>query len=332
MNNQRNNTLEIIKLFASYMVVFIHVLFYGRLGVIMDALARFAVPLFFLISGFYSYRIKPEKIKKRIKQLVILLIFSSILYTFFNVSMLVGDNSDAIVTYFRKYFNLETLINLFVFNIPVSAYHLWYLLAIIYVYIIFYFATIFRFNEKVVFFLSFSLLFLHILLGECLSALGIVLPTLIVRNFALMGIPFFALGLFAKKHEHKWESIPDYVLIIAVIIGVVETLLSRYFLGKNELYIGSLFILFAVSATFIKYSTAKYPPFINTLTGCSTYIYIIHILVSQIIKEIYVLLYINIDTSVFLAYLHPIIVCIVSTALAYFAMRITNAISLKKKM
>ena len=49
-------------------------------------------------------------------------------------------------------------------------------------------------TEKVIFIVSFSLLFLHILLGECLSALGIVVPIPIVRNFALMGIPFFALG------------------------------------------------------------------------------------------------------------------------------------------
>lgn len=63
-----------------------------------------------------------------------------------------------------------------------------------YVYVVFYFVTMLRLNEKVIFIVSFSLLFLHILLGECLSALGIVVPIPIVRNFALMGIPFFALG------------------------------------------------------------------------------------------------------------------------------------------
>ena len=64
MNAQKNYTLELLKLFASYMVVFIHVLFYGQTGVIMDTLARFAVPLFFLVSGYYSFQIRDEKIKK----------------------------------------------------------------------------------------------------------------------------------------------------------------------------------------------------------------------------------------------------------------------------
>ena len=51
----KNNTLEIIKLFASYMVVLIHFYFRDGVGSLMDALARFAVPLFFVVSGFYSY-------------------------------------------------------------------------------------------------------------------------------------------------------------------------------------------------------------------------------------------------------------------------------------
>ena len=35
MNIQKNSTLELIKLFASYMVVFVHVPFHGEFGVII---------------------------------------------------------------------------------------------------------------------------------------------------------------------------------------------------------------------------------------------------------------------------------------------------------
>lgn len=42
MTVQKNDTLELIKLFASYMVVFIHVMFYGTVGEAMNALGRFA--------------------------------------------------------------------------------------------------------------------------------------------------------------------------------------------------------------------------------------------------------------------------------------------------
>ncbi len=332
MNTQKNYTLELLKLFASYMVVFIHIMFYGEMGIIMDALARFAVPFFFLISGYYSFQIKPEKIIKRIRHLLGLLIFATVCCTLFNiVVVLLKGTVGGIASYLEKYLNIGTLIKLFIFNVPVSSVHLWYLLAMVYVYVVFYFVTMLRLNEKVIFIVSFSLLFLHILLGECLSALGIVVPIAIVRNFALMGIPFFALGLFTKKHENKLRSIPNYMLIVAVAIGIFESLFSRYFFGKNELYVGSLLILFAIVAVFIKYPTVKYPPFFNALSGCSTYVYIFHIMISSVILRIYKLVTIDFNTSIILRYAHPVIVCVASTVFAYGIIQLLNVLSSKNK-
>ena len=51
---QKNHTLELLKLFASYMVVFIHVSFTGKFGTMVDALARFAVPFFFWNTPYGS--------------------------------------------------------------------------------------------------------------------------------------------------------------------------------------------------------------------------------------------------------------------------------------
>lgn len=44
MARRRNTTLDVLRLLAAYMVVSIHVMFYGLPGVAVDALARFAVP------------------------------------------------------------------------------------------------------------------------------------------------------------------------------------------------------------------------------------------------------------------------------------------------
>lgn len=333
MDAQKNTTLELLKLFASYMVVFIHVRFYGGFGTTMDALARFAVPFFFLISGFFSYKISSDKIKKRIKHIAHLLVFAVLCYTFFNIFMLLFDGDiDGIVPYFSEYLNLKTLIKLFVLNVPVSSLHLWYLFAMLYVYIVFCFVTVFNINEKVMFVVSFFLLSLQILLGECLSAFGVVLGISIVRNFALMGIPFFVLGLFVKKYENRFRTIPNQVPVIAIVLGGLESILSRHFLGKSELYIGSLFILFAFVIIWMKYSNIKLPRFFDVLSGCSTYIYIFHIMISQIIIKIYALLHLDYSSSAFLVNIHPIIVCIGSTVLAYFIVQIKNKNSLKKKM
>lgn len=327
MSNQKNNTLELIKLLSSYMVVFIHITFPGKMGSAIDSLARFAVPLFFLISGFYSYGINGVKIKKRIRNILTLIIFSTLFYTICNTLILLTDsNTTGIISYFSKYTNASFFVNFLIFNIPISALHLWYLFAILYVYIIFYLITISRVNEKIIFIIASALLLLHILLGEFLSVFGIIIPIKIVRNFALMGFPFFSIGLLVKKYEDKIHNLPNYLIFIFAILGICESVISRYFFGKNELYIGSLFILFATICIFIKFSNIQYPSFLISLGGCSTYIYIFHIAISGVIKRIYLLLGINIDSYILLKISHPIIVCIVSTVFAYCITKIVEQI------
>ena len=330
MNTKKNTTLELFKLFASYMVVFIHVVFYGNLGIVMDALARFAVPLFFLTSGFFSYNISPEKIKKRIKHIFSLLLFATVIYIIFDISsLLFSGNLNKIPTYFSGFLNLSTLLKLFIFNMPISGGHLWYLWAILYVYIIFYFAAILHIKERIIFIISFLLLFLHILLGECLTVFGISVPIVVIRNFALMGIPFFVLGLFANKHQDKLCNISNKVIITAIIAGVSESLLSRYLFGKNELYIGTLLILFAFVVIFLKYPNIKHLHFLDKLDGCSTYIYIFHLMISSIVVRVFEAINLPIPFPIVKS-IRPLLVCVISTILAYIVMRIKKN-SLKKQ-
>ena len=330
---QKNNTLELLKLFASYMVVFIHVKFYGRLGSIMETCARFAVPFFFLVSGFHSCEITCDKIKKRIRHILTLLIFSVVCCTAFEVfTRLSTGNMAEVTSYLSNYLDLVVLAKLLVFNITISSVHLWYLFAVLYVYVIFFFVTKLRISDKIIFIMTFCLLFLHILLGEGLSILGIALPNSILRNFLVMGVPFFGLGLFAKKYEHKFHSIPNYVIFASIIIGIIESILSRYLFGTNELYVGSLFVLFAVVCVFVKYSDIQYPSFLIALEGCSTYIYIFHIIIATVINRIYASFGIDKDSSMFFKNTHPILVCITSTVLAYFIVRVCKKVKQKQDL
>ena len=304
------------------MVVFIHVLFHGKMGAIIEALARFAVPFFFLVSGYYSYQITCKKIKKRIINILTLLVFSSVCYTIFEIIKLLKYNMDGLIALFNKYADLSTYVHLLVFNVPIVSGHLWYLFAALYVYVIFYLVTKFHIKEKVLFILAPILLLLHLLLGEGLSIFGIALPIHFVRNFALMGIPFFVLGLFVKKHEHKFRNIPPYMILVFVVLGAFESIVSRCFLGENELHIGSLFVLAAIVCVFIKYADVKYPAFLTALEGCSTYIYIFHIMIATVLYIMYGVLGIDIYSSIILENLHPIVVCVSSTIFAYIFVRI----------
>ncbi len=330
MSIKKNTTLELFKLIAAYAVVFIHVMFSGDFGIATDALARFAVPLFFLTSGFFSYGIAPEKIIKRAKHIFRLILISSICCFLFEILLLViNGNASGITAYLSQYYNVLMILRLLVFNKPVSSGHLWYLWAILYVYVIFYFITKRGVKEKTVFRISFVLLPLHLLLGEGLSAFGVALPNMIIRNFAFMGFPLFGLGLFVRKHQDKIRRIPNYALIPAVIIGIAEPLAARFWFGKSELYIGSLFILFAIVVVFLKYPDLKHTYIVDKLVGCSTYIYIFHKMVSAAIIELYDVVHINYAPSTVIENIHPLIVCVVTTVLAFIIVQAKRSFATK---
>ena len=118
MSSNRNHTLDILKLFASYMVVFIHVPFHGELGDAIDALARFSVPLFFTISGFYSYHLTSAQIKKRINHILHLLILAVPTYLLWQAVILFSRHGiQGLAQLINQYFDIRKLLNLFVFNL-----------------------------------------------------------------------------------------------------------------------------------------------------------------------------------------------------------------------
>ena len=52
----RNRTLDMVKAICAYAVVLLHVHFPGNAGIIANVLARFAVPVFFMVSGYFCFR------------------------------------------------------------------------------------------------------------------------------------------------------------------------------------------------------------------------------------------------------------------------------------
>ena len=67
----RNKILDQIRLFAAILVIFIHTPFPGIIGHGVEAIARIAGPIFFMISGFYAAKKSKEQLLKSAKKTVI---------------------------------------------------------------------------------------------------------------------------------------------------------------------------------------------------------------------------------------------------------------------
>ena len=63
--NMKNDCLNVCKGIAAFFIVFIHCNFPSPVGGMMNGLARFGVPLFFMVSGYFSYGKGMDTVKKR---------------------------------------------------------------------------------------------------------------------------------------------------------------------------------------------------------------------------------------------------------------------------
>ena len=66
------------------------------------------------------------------------------------------------------------------------------------------------------------LLFMQVLLGECLPALSVTLDTPLSRNFIFIGIPFFTIGVYIRDKEdyiiHKFKRKQVSIIFFATFL------------------------------------------------------------------------------------------------------------------
>ena len=332
MSKHRNITLDMIKLFAAYMVVMAHVPFYGKIGEIQDALTRFSVPVFLAAAGFHSTQVTPGQIKKRIINILRLLVFAVVFCTLWKILMfLMLEDLPGLVRYFSVCLDVKKLLTLLLLNSPLHLEYLWYMYAVLTVYILHYAATVRNVPKKTIYILAGVLLLAHILLGEGLSLFHISVPVPLIRNFLFVGIPFFGIGMMVGEYRHRLSSVPNCVIVLAFLLGIAETLLSRFLIGKNEIYLGSVLIFLGFVLLFVKYPNIPFPSFLVTLTGCSTYIYIVHPVLDEFMELVYAKCSLGYETSIPLQMIHPIVVCILSTLAAFVLIRLTKMMKMSRK-
>ena len=78
----RNHCLDVAKGIACVFVVFMHVEFPGRTGVLVQCVSRFCVPLFFMVSGYYCYAGEGHSVSysRKIRRTMKVIAWSSLLY------------------------------------------------------------------------------------------------------------------------------------------------------------------------------------------------------------------------------------------------------------
>lgn len=255
----RNNNIDIIKSICAFLIVCIHVPFPGETGSYITALSRIAVPIFFMITGyFYSDVVKKGRTARQIKKLFILMVEANLVYfvwKWFYTAVI--SNADFI----SSTFTVKNLLKFVIFNDSPLSGHLWYLGAILYVLIITAVAKKLKIT-KVLYWLTPVLLIMDLVLGKySLVLFNREFPYILVRNFFFVGIPYFCIGRMIR--EEFGQKINKNTATLLIFIFSLTTCMERFILVSADMnptrdhYISTTFLAIAVFLFTLKCGIGK---------------------------------------------------------------------------
>lgn len=287
---KRNVTLDLFKLAAAFAVICIHYMFSGAVGISVKAVARFAVPFFFAVSGFFAWKQRPEKLMKRARGIAKLYLASFVLYFLYGAfrEILLGKAS-SVADYVMKYVQPKTILNFLIHNTTISAVHLWFLPALIYCYLLMCLCIKVKVPEKVLTTAAVVLLAIQLITGEGLSILQVQFDA-DLPNFLFLGFPFFLLGRTLSRIQE--ERRPDFrkcsgwLILLLLFAGIAGSVLSVLVWGGHLIYAGSVMIVSALLLAALKYRERAYAPCLVALAELSTHIYVFHVAVGGTLETI----------------------------------------------
>lgn len=322
LNNisKRNSFIDILKLIAIFGVICIHSPLEGNLGKYIVALSRFAVPFFFLVSGYYLKDIDVCNFGNRIKHLIKITLIANLIYLIYKfIIFLLGFNVD-----WNNIFSFASFIKFIIFNESPFEIHLWYLNALIYSTCIIYFLPkSYKYTNNYLIFL-FILIFLDIIITNYFPIFGYsVISHIYTRNFIFEGMPFLLFGNLIYKNRTKIQNIDNKYCLFFIIFFIVTTLIEKFiFIGYNIETIGGLYFSTPFLALFIFILGLKNPFNIklNSFSECIMYMYILHMLVVRICSFLFK------HNNTYYTY-SPIIVFFITLIFAFLCIKLKSIIS-----
>lgn len=325
----KNQSMECFKLVAAVLVVFIHVKFPGDAGSLMTGIARVAVPMFFAISGYFSYQVKGSRLVKRMGKVLKL----------YAVTVLITIAAQAVITLYsngslrelllRFLPDLKKIATLLLLNescFPDTGF-CWYLISAGLCYLILYIYSGFFGEEPAryrgLYTVSAFALMAHLLMGEMAIAAEASVPFRLYRNGLFLGLPMFSLGLFIREYREQIFTnyrLTDGKLAAIILLGLALTLIQWKGVGTGELPPGAVvqavgLMLLLSSHPDLKISSKAVDGIISSLGTVSTVVYLIHYPLIGIYETF--LLPLNPLSAGKEAWLRPVLIAVLSMAVGF---------------
>lgn len=237
----KNDCLNVWKGIAAFAVVLIHCTLPGVPGEIIKGIARFAVPLFFLISGYFAYGREDAVLRRREIHILRLYVGAvAVYYLWAAIRYFLSQRTFAQMGAELFPDGGRTVSDLLFFNRTAMAPHLWFMGALVYCYLFYRLLARKRLEERAYLLIP-VLLAANLLLGEGRGLTGIAVPVRWIRNFWLTGFPFFLWGSwFACREKQGGLQLHRGAGMALVAGGMLLSSVECLWSGYDELYVGSI--------------------------------------------------------------------------------------------
>jgi peptidoglycan/LPS O-acetylase OafA/YrhL len=299
-----NTTIDGLRVLLIMVIAYIHcqpllgtlVIADPTLNFIYDkvvALTVLALPIFFVISGYFLYGAKSDSARwQKLVKLLKILMWSELLY------LVIAFALGGIKANLMPFFNFQYLINLFTGAVPipiadgVSNLPLWYLVCMAIVSFVEWFAG--KYRGKVLA----TMAIIGFLIGNLhgwyagFADNSIIIPLLdrvfgTDLDYLTQGFLFISIGYFVHKYQAKIAQIPGWILAAALPISYVLFLFEKQYLTTNGFMvpiITALVIMLCVVKP--KLFSGKLKILANWGARYSLYVYIFHPIVIFILNHL----------------------------------------------
>ena len=237
--SQRNILLDIFKYILAFFIISIHFQVIPNLV----AFSRFAVPCFFILSGFFLCKKNPENagggILRDIKNFLPYIV---VLYTVQLIDFIATKQ-------FRDFIGIS-----------------WYVPAYFFTRI--YYIYICKYNlQKLFFCLIPALLIGNLMLGSCSSLIfSSDIPLVLSRNSIFTGLPFFLIGVLIRKSTFKINKFFAFLIIILGILILLIQINEFHLVKTLNDNVGDVYISTIIGSSLLVYGLTKFK------INCSKYI------------------------------------------------------------
>lgn len=248
---ERNESFDCIRLIAFIGVIFLH------LNVTIDmatnetmgsinAVVRFAVPYFFAITGFFLCNAEPYAMGRGFRKEVVFVACSVAAYliaSYYGFWQWQGVGTSAPASLF---FESDWVPDFLKWNSFGFAYHLWFLFALLYGYVILILWKSCRLPNIIFVLLGMAMMAYRMYLFE----FGGVVDSLAdpASSFVFLGFPSLAFGMLLSLVSKWLSKIPAPISLVVVVLGAWASIQEALEYGLQEIYVGSLIVVLGLFA------------------------------------------------------------------------------------